>query len=477
MRRSTGSEAFVRAGAVVLAMIGFGCQLGEPEPEPGSRALAIVGGTVNPGDPAVVMLQTSTGGCTGSLVASTVVLTAAHCIERSLGPGDKRGTVYFGTQSGDWFAQRSIIDMVIHRYYDAGFDLGYDIALVRLRDPAPDTVIPVELNDVPLDATYVGATVRAVGFGGTGYVNDQLQGFGVKRSASITVDKVTPDFLEIGDEVHNTCQGDSGGPHFMTIGGREVQVAVSSFGASSNAGRCTGPSKITRVDAYLQDFLIPVIDAWSGPCQDDAQCVTDGCRTPDPDCDEDLCGFDGYCGTGCVELDLDCPVGGRPGDLCGSDLDCDSRRCVPAGDDPRVAFCTLECDPEDTVYNYGCERPLNSCTEMGGAYLCDFGGPTPSTQGAPCADGGDCRSGLCDAEFGICVEPCGDGQAACADGFECRDRGGSQVCTVPAEDTICSLAHGPRKGRTALAHLALILLALGAVFGRRRSRRRPASFD
>lgn len=462
----------MQAGAAVLvAVLGVGCQM--TEPEPGSRALPIVGGTTNPGDPAVVMLQTSTGGCTGSVVAPTVVLTAAHCIERSLEPGDKRGTVYFGTESGDWFATRSIIDMVIHRYYDAGFDLGYDIALVRLRDPVPDTVTPVELNDVELDATYVGATVRAVGFGGTGYVDGQLQGFGTKRSANITVDKVTPDFLEIGDEVHNTCQGDSGGPHFMMIGGREVQVAVSSFGQ----GGCLGPSKVTRVDAYLDDFLIPIIDAWSGPCQDDAECVTEGCRTPDPDCSDDLCGFDGFCGTGCAQLDLDCPVGGRPGDLCGSDLDCDSRRCVPSDDDPRVSFCTFECDPEDTDYNYGCERPLNSCTEMDGDYLCNFGGTTPSTQGAPCEDGSECRSGLCDGEFGICVEPCGDGQAACAEGFECRDRGDAQVCTVPAEETICSLAHGPRKGRTALAHLALILLALGVVFGRRRSSRRSASLD
>lgn len=458
---------------LVGALGAAGCDLTGSGSEPSSRALPIVGGTTDPGDPAVVMLQTSTGGCTGSVVADNVVLTAAHCIENSLGPGDKRGTVYFGTRSGEWFAQRSIIDMVIHRYYGAGFDLGYDIALVRLRDPVPDTVTPVELSDVALDSSYVGVPVRSVGFGGTGYdANGNLQGFGTKRSASIIVDGVSPDFLVVGDQVHNTCQGDSGGPHFMTIASREVQVGVSSFGASG----CLGPSKLTRVDAYLKDFLIPIIDAWSGPCMDDSTCVASGCRTPDPDCYDDLCGFDGYCGTGCLDLDLDCPVGGRPGDLCGSDLDCDSRRCIPADDDPRVSYCTQECDPTDTDWNYGCERPLNGCQAVGEVHLCDFGGPTPSTQGAPCTGGGDCRSGLCDGEFEICVEPCGDGQPACADGFECRDRGEARVCTFPDEET-CSLARGPQKGRAALAHLALILLALGAVFGRRRRRRTPDSLD
>jgi V8-like Glu-specific endopeptidase len=441
--------------SILLAAAGAaGCVEDEGAPDLSEQALPIIGGNLDTGDPAVIFLSGPVGSCSGTLIEPTVVLTAAHCIF----PGQNSGTVSFGNALGDFFDSRPVVDTFQHRFYDDGLESGFDVALVRLNSAAPEEVEPVPYNTAPIGDDFIDAELRVVGFGYSEFGNEQS--FGTKRQAALTIRDVQNDFFVIGDQNRNTCQGDSGGPSFISFDGVEKVVAVTSFGQVG----CAGQSKVYRVDPAAE-IIDEVVSAWSGPCATDGDCVETGCGDwPDPDCD--ICGFDGFCGTGCPRVDLDCPKGGLSGDSCENDDGCESRVCAKAPEDSRVEFCSEACDPASTAPNFGCVAPLSLCADDGsGRNVCLYDGITPSTQGAPCQQNGDCRSEICDADASICVEPCGDG---CSDEYTCLSVQGVDSCTIDQGD--CALAGARQPGRGLL--WVGVLLATAA-FALRRRRSRP----
>ncbi len=135
---------------------------------------AIIGGIPDTGHENVVLLQIGGALCTGTLVAERVVLTAAHCVEDFSG-----GSVFvaFTTGFDDPDPQTIRVTQIVwHRYYDPnslGAGLPYDIAMIRLRDPAPDGIEPMAMNLDPLP-DLVGDSMLAVGFGN----NDGAAGTG-----------------------------------------------------------------------------------------------------------------------------------------------------------------------------------------------------------------------------------------------------------------------------------------------------------
>ncbi len=397
----------------------------DPEDPASTESQPIIGGQVSLGDPAVVMLLTPDGACTGSLISPHVILTAAHCLKNSADAGSQTsGRVFFGSSVGNFSDEIRSRRLLPGRYYTTGLQAGSDIAVVRLRDPAPSGIEPLPYNTRPLDATDVGKIVRAVGFGVT---NGQTQtGSGTKRTVDLSIRRIEGEFIVVGDNTVNTCQGDSGGPILLTMDGVPTIIGVTAFGAQG----CLGDAYKTRVDEYAADFLDIALSSWDGPCAQDGNCNSSCSDIPDPDCD--ICGLDGFCGSGCAAVDLDCPVVGFVGDSCSSNDDCESRRCIVAPDDDRISFCSQECSS-----NLDCSLPIPVCEQQS----CAFAGPTPGATGSSCSDSTDCVSDLCHPLESVCSQACTE-SSDCSEGQTCSTINGTRMCEQSSDSGCGSIDGG-----------------------------------
>jgi V8-like Glu-specific endopeptidase len=213
------------------------------EAELGTQKHAIIHGTVDEGDAAVLMIRTESGrACTGTLVSPRIVLTSAHCLDATAQAG-----VGFGIDG--WSTPAQVMQQIPHPLWDGDFYAGHDVGLLVLASEITG-VTPVSVSGDP-NAALPGAALRIVGYGhDTAPTNT---GFGVKREATVNAGSDSDDMMiqVAGDDGAQTCYGDSGGPAFYTDDeGTERLVGVASFGFAN----CQGGSYFTRVGAYA-DFL------------------------------------------------------------------------------------------------------------------------------------------------------------------------------------------------------------------------------
>jgi hypothetical protein len=269
-KRFAGSAAVVLKFAIgFLSLVGGGCVHAKAElPDP-RMVLAI-----EQEEGGVVALGTSLDGdalhitlCSGALVAPNLVLTARHCISRSITSTpscDARGRSHNGDHLAD-DADPSLIGVYVGEHVRVDRDVprahglrtlhpkgqvlcDADVAFLVLDRPLTGVaILPIRLH-APVAS---GDTVLPVGFGGGASmtVGDRVSRMSstvlaIGPSANSTTGAVLgPREFEVD---HATCRGDSGGPAIDAYTGEIVGVV-------SRGGSClaNGNHVYTRVDAYV----------------------------------------------------------------------------------------------------------------------------------------------------------------------------------------------------------------------------------
>lgn len=242
---------------LVLGAMATGCSDPRSTDDEATATAPIIGGATDTTDSSVVALyaQTKSSGalCTASVIAPTVLLTAAHCVAPSeVGAG----ATFVVLPSGNLNISVAERWSVKETHFDPAFDPtritgGHDIAVVILDEPVKLAPLAVNRDDI---ASLVGQKVKLVGYGVTDGTTQT--GAGIKRSVNAVVDAVDDKLVQVGGNGRDTCQGDSGGPALATLNGRQVIVGVTSFGQAG----CGGGGYDTRVDRYAT-FLAPYVEA------------------------------------------------------------------------------------------------------------------------------------------------------------------------------------------------------------------------
>jgi len=283
-----------------------GCAYGLPA-APEEKELPIIGGEPDSGDPSVVAVYGvrpgSPGGllCTGSVVAPTVVLTAAHCVAASETGLGVRFSVLTGANlsrgDGEQLAVREV--HANPRWSPHNLEAGHDQGVVILSQPT--RLRPLSLNRHPLANSTLGQLARIVGYG---LADSSTQtGDGIKRQVLTRLQSMSTALIGVGTRRRGTCNGDSGGPAFMEMGGTETIVGTTSFGNSD----CTDGGYDARVDTDLA-FLDPYLASSCTPTCEQRWCGSDGCG-----------GSCGTCSAGsscsqagqCAPSSSGCAAGGR----------------------------------------------------------------------------------------------------------------------------------------------------------------------
>jgi hypothetical protein len=202
----------------------------------------------------IVMVVDARGDlCTGTALASDLVLTAAHCVTALT---DYQVKAY---QTGRPIKVASIVR---HPRFDAASYTASrataDLALLKLAVPLPDGVMPATI--APPRRVVAGETLTIAGFGVT--LSGTARGLGMPRMAALTVTG-QPGSLQIrlydaaarGQRIGlGGCTGDSGAPVFdrQTV---SIIGIVSWSTAPGDQEGCGGLTGVTPLLIY-QDWIL-----------------------------------------------------------------------------------------------------------------------------------------------------------------------------------------------------------------------------
>lgn len=299
-----------------LATILGACAAPLPTEASGATGSAIIGGSIDKADPAIVELIMETGDdggtCTATFISQTVLLTAAHCVVDENNPKVIPTNATFKVMLAPSATTAKTTDFItvpranvhFHPQYDGNG--AHDVAIVVLDQPV--SVTPIPIGRTALTQADVGKRVRIVGYGMSKRVESDNDGSETKRTVTTAIMSLQGDLVGIGSSNGQACNGDSGGPALLSIDGVETLIATDDLAAM--ATNCAGGDLYQRTDLHL-DFIDQFLNG--GVVTDPTQTTvgdtgatdtgtdgtdtgtTDPCQDPNTDAfwDETQCPIDG----------------------------------------------------------------------------------------------------------------------------------------------------------------------------------------
>src|SRR6202790_1069730 len=234
-------------------------------------AYASVGGGWPPAEGigrSVVTIVGSRGNfCTGALIASKLVLTAAHCVQ----PGAVYKIVEYGTDRQPQL--QDVKSIAIHPAFNMQAMTAHrataDVALLQLEAP-PKGKNAADLG-VPQVSIVAGSRFTIAGIGVT--IRGEGSSGGTIRVASL-VAAGQPGTLQIRlvDQLTQgardglgACTGDSGGPVFEDRPDGSAIIGVISWSTGPNgSGGCGGLTGVTPLTLY-RDWILQTARLWGAP--------------------------------------------------------------------------------------------------------------------------------------------------------------------------------------------------------------------
>jgi|LULF01.1.fsa_nt_gb secreted trypsin-like serine protease len=195
--------------------------------------------------------------CSGSLIDSQYILTAAHCILpvelpqqfKSMEEFILETKIYIGTgeEEGLFKGQYEIANIFTHPAYRNHYRGKNDLALIELKKPIlflKPLALLTSVSDLKA-ALQVGKQVEIIGFGHRknvfGQLGDIEKKVGVKYKTQMPLVEVYANEIVLNKSGKGACQGDSGGPALVHIDNQAYLIGA----ASRVKGKCAGEESLT----------------------------------------------------------------------------------------------------------------------------------------------------------------------------------------------------------------------------------------
>lgn len=186
--------------------------------------------------------------CTGSLIAESYVLTAAHCV--AIDPQNLR--VFFGASMDSIVAINKVTGAVVPSIYGQRFkepsDWG-DIAVLKIKGDLPTGYKPIQVQVI--DNLQTGQTTVLAGYGLSDGVKKQGSGFLRKTSVVVANPKHGNSEVSLDQRLGSgACHGDSGGPAYLLTEAGWSLWGVTSRGLNDPNDDCSQFAVYTNAISY-----------------------------------------------------------------------------------------------------------------------------------------------------------------------------------------------------------------------------------
>lgn len=445
--------------SIYLSIVGllgaWGCEMRTTTPTitpSSSTQQAVIGGKPDTRYPSIGSLQAQRRSfCTGTLIASRLVITAAHCIDSAVDSQNRGIKIEFRIDTPTTNSFQStyyeVDSMINHPQYGRSSGrIVNDIGVVILKKDVTG-VTPMPVNTTALSNTLVGKKVLFLGYGLI-QTRPQRTAPGRKYGAEITCRRVENDRIQTQDNGTSICSGDSGGPALYTVNGTLSLIGVNSYVTGSTSGgqpNCDGDGWSFRTD-FFTSWIQPLINKHGGKCKTDTDCG------PCYKCDatQGKCVLKGTAQTAtyCKPCSNPSQCGGNT-NLCQRQAAgnrclqaCDINGCCPLGTSCQVLGGQKQCVPDS---NACADVACQSDTECGPGEECNNGTcrPKPVTPSAKlckqCTQDSDCGAGATCRDYPdgkYCTQPC-VADNFCPTGYSCQLVGNTRQCIADGGECKC----------------------------------------